>query len=295
MVRPVLHSGLRLGVVVLATALVAGCGGAKHPRREPVTVDRYLAVGDSYTSGPQIPPVADQGCLRSSRNYPSLVAKALHVASFADHSCAGAQPVHLAQPQRTATGSNPAQLEGLDFETDLVTMGIGMNAFGFANQLMFSCLRKGGAEPSTCPSYLALPDSWVSGEVDRVAQMLKLSLQVVQQKAPSARVVVVGYPRLAPDSGTCAALAMPAKAQQRLREALELADTRFATVARDQGAEYVDMYDASKGHDACSDDPWVNGAHPAKDQGAALHPRPAYFTEVAKRVVAAVRAGKAGD
>src|SRR4029078_8567836 len=52
---------------------------------------QYVAIGDSFTSGGRIGALQPDGadCLRSSRNYPSLVAKDLGYA-LRDVSCFGA-------------------------------------------------------------------------------------------------------------------------------------------------------------------------------------------------------------
>ncbi len=53
-------------------------------------------MGDSYTAAPFVP-LTDiaRGCLRSSNNYPHLVAGALHIADLRDRSCSGARTKHL--------------------------------------------------------------------------------------------------------------------------------------------------------------------------------------------------------
>ena len=81
--------------VVAGLVVLAGCSGvpaAEGPLEEPATAtspeppgglddagsQRYVALGDSFTSGPLVPTtdLAD-GCLRSDGNYPSLLATSL--------------------------------------------------------------------------------------------------------------------------------------------------------------------------------------------------------------------------
>ncbi|NEE44856.1 SGNH/GDSL hydrolase family protein, partial [Streptomyces sp. SID8455] len=84
--------------VTAATALLATAGAPATAAPSARTSDRaardapvhYVALGDSFSSGPGIPEQTDAACGRSSRNYPALVAAALPVASFADATCAGA-------------------------------------------------------------------------------------------------------------------------------------------------------------------------------------------------------------
>ena len=46
----------------------------------------YVSLGDSYTAAPLVLPQVGTpvGCARSSNNYPSVVARALSIASFRD-------------------------------------------------------------------------------------------------------------------------------------------------------------------------------------------------------------------
>ena len=60
------------------TALAAAVTGvlltAAVPAVAAAPAGRYVALGDSYTSAPLVPTQVDLNCLRSNRNYPSLVA-----------------------------------------------------------------------------------------------------------------------------------------------------------------------------------------------------------------------------
>ena len=54
-------------VLVAASSTPAAAHGSGGGRE-------YVALGDSYTSGPLIPRQVDAGCARSDHNYPSIVA-----------------------------------------------------------------------------------------------------------------------------------------------------------------------------------------------------------------------------
>ena len=96
--------------------------------------DDYVALGDSYTSGPLIPDQTGQplGCLRSDRNYPRLVAAALGL-SLTDVSCSGADTNDMVNAQGVTPGPNPPQFNALSADTDIVTLGIGGNDIGFSS------------------------------------------------------------------------------------------------------------------------------------------------------------------
>ena len=54
--------------------------------------------------------------------------------------------------------------------------------------------------------------------------------------------------------------------------------------ARDTGVEYVDVETASRGHDICSRDPWIQGRVGNGRVAAALHPLPDEQLAVARMV-----------
>ncbi|HEX2262154.1 MAG TPA: SGNH/GDSL hydrolase family protein, partial [Pseudonocardiaceae bacterium] len=109
---------------------------------------RYVALGDSYAAGPEIPvqrfdPV---GCRRSTSNYPSLVAAALGISDFTDVSCSGAQTENMTDPQRVPLGINPPQFNALAPDTDLVTLTISGNDIGFSD-IFVTCARLSSTDP----------------------------------------------------------------------------------------------------------------------------------------------------
>ena len=60
--------------------------------------------------------------------------------------------------------------------------------------------------------------------------------------------------------------------------------------AKQTGAEFVDMYAASDGHDICSDDPWVNGRKTEPGTALAYHPLAVEQQAVADLVLSLVEA-----
>src|SRR3954447_26308895 len=160
----------------------------------------YVALGDSYTSGPLIPnqhgdPI---DCGRSDHNYPSLVAAALKPKVFTDVSCGSAQTKDMTAPQTglPAGGTNPPQFNALRRDATLVTVGIGGNDAGLVG-VAEKCAQLG----ATNPAGHACRDYWAPGGNDQVAARIeetkpKLAavLQGIHQRSPGARVAIVGYP-----------------------------------------------------------------------------------------------------
>ncbi len=282
-----------LAVILLSTIalLAAGCGKEEAaPPSGPVK--QYAALGDSYAAGPGIPPVEDAGCYRSGANYGSLVADDLNIPDYADATCGGASSKDLLTGQVTQAGDriNDAQLDAVTKDTDLVTLGIGLNEGGFSVQVMYICLPEIN-QAAACQAYLNRPDSDLKKALEVIGDRVAGSIKAIRKKAPSARVVLVGYPRMLPVEGECPdVIPLTGKAADRLKQTSLLTSEIFKVVAEHENADYIDMYTPSVGHDACSKDPWVNGIEnkSTTGEGAALHPTPTFMREVADRIDALV-------
>ncbi|MFJ6214668.1 SGNH/GDSL hydrolase family protein [Streptomyces sp. NPDC092296] len=286
-------------------APAAAAGPSPRPPAGP-----YAALGDSYTSGPDIPrqhgtPV---GCRRSSRDYPALVAAGLGLAAadFRDVSCTGATIADLGKAQSTTQGVNPAQLSALTARTRLVTLGIGGNDVGFTSVLT-RCVQDGvllslglgdqqgaAAGDAPCQAY------WTSGGRDvlqeRVAatgRRLAAALTEVRRRAPRARVFVVGYPALVPAGGpSCtAALGLAAGDVAFLHRAEQRLNAELRRRAEAAGAHYVDTWSPSLSHDACAAATvrWIEPLMPTA-AAAPLHPNERGERGMADAVLRAVRA-----
>lgn len=268
-----------------AALLVAGCGKSEAPGPKPGAW--YVAMGDSGTSGAGIAPVADEGCARSEENYPSLLAEKLDVSSFADVSCGGATTGNLSGFQDTEDDKKRRpQLDALSSKTRLVTLGIGLNDNDLAFTLLYLCSPSAGNYNPLCADYLKLPAAGFTPYLEKLRANVTAAIEAVQEKAPNARIVLVDYPRYAPDTGDCPTLMpMPTEAVDRARTVLAEVSALYREVAAQTGVLFADMYDASKGHDVCSAEPWVHGStNGSKTDGAELHPYPAYHRAVADRI-----------
>jgi lysophospholipase L1-like esterase len=281
--RPQGQSARRGRMVVVALALVlatastafaltsttaSGAGAGPTPSSIPPTTQpavipgTYVALGDSYTSGPDVPvqlgptttPSAPSACQRSSANYPSLTARALGL-RLDDVSCGGATTVDMTRSQGPGI---PAQLDALQSTTALVTVGIGGNDLGFSTIA------------SNCASYTPWGPTRVGWScqghytVGGVAQLAAASaavgtkvtevLREVRERAPHATVFVVGYPDILPPTGSGCWPSLPFRTSDLafLRGVEAQLDTALATAAARAGAHYVDTATPSGSHSACS-------------------------------------------
>lgn len=287
-----------VAVVLTAAAALAAApthapGGPESPRG--IDVGEYVALGDSYTAGPLIrQTVPALGCFRSTHNYPALLAEALDVETLADVSCSGADTTDLTSPQRFGLGAVAPQLSALSADTDLVTVGIGGNDFGVFGSLVWTCPRLRAYDPDGAPCRDHFRDRGRDRLLAAIAatrDRLDRTVEQIHRRAPHAEVFVVGYPRIAPTTGTCPRVLPFAdgdyryanRVERRLNSAL-----RHAALTHD--AAFVDTYRASRGHDACAGaDAWVNGRQTDPARAQAYHPFRAYMAAVADLVRAELR------
>lgn len=265
------------------------------PTPAPAAYSHYVALGDSFTAGPGIPPqVGAEGCGRSSRNYPSLLAERLDVESFTDVSCNGADTTHLRGAQRTGDGRVAPQLGALTRDTDLVTLGIGGNDFAVFGQLVTLCPLVRGADPAGAPCRELFGQDEGDALLDSVPRLrgrLVRAVSDIIRRAPGADVVLVGYPRIVPARGACPGQLPFAERDYRYADRIERAlNATLRRAAESQGAVYVDTFGPSRGHDVCAGRrAWVNG-RAGGPTAAAYHPFARGMAGVAREVYAALPA-----
>ena len=279
----------------------AAADPAVTPKAANVLRGPYVALGDSYTAGLGIPEQtgATAGCGQSTSSYPFLVAHSLRL-DLTDMSCSSATIPDMTAAQPTGDGTNPAQLSALSPGTALVTVSIGGNDIGLID-IVTKCTELdlvpaliGGGSSTLTPC----EDFYTSGGADQIRQRIQAvtghlagTLTQIRERAPRARVYVVGYPDLLPAGGggcggalgiTAGDIAFLNREEVRLNGTLEQA-------ARAAGDGYVDTYAPSQGHDACSA-PASRWLEPLLTSAAAapLHPNAAGERGMADAVVEAV-------
>ncbi|MEV5569581.1 SGNH/GDSL hydrolase family protein [Spirillospora sp. NPDC052269] len=245
---------------------------------------RYAALGDSYTAGPMIPKQHGLvGCLRSDHNYPSLVAASLK-ARLSDASCTGAETSDITHPQSTTSGDNPAQIDSVTRDTDLVTLGIGGNDVGFS-KILLACAAESLRSPRGAPCSTHYGDT-LDKRIKDTAPKIGAVLRKIHARAPHARVLLVGYMRLLPDGAGCwPAVPLSAGDVPYLNTAERHMNAMLAATAAANGATFVDTYKGTEGHDVCASSRtrWVEGFLPAH-RAAPGHPNKAGMRQIAARV-----------
>ena len=277
-------------VVLVAAAAVLGLLGlptigAAEVRSAP---QHYVALGDSYASGPGIPEQrADPiGCQRSTQNYPALLAQELRIRDYTDMSCGGARTDNMTAPQPVRPVHHPAQFDALRPDTDLVTITIGGNDINIGD-LWLACAQLGPTDPTGDPCQRQV----TAGGTDLYAQRIALAapkvgqaLEAIRQRSPRATVLLVGYLRILPSATGCYPTFPIARGDVRYVDGVEQQLTAMlADQASNHGAVFVDSYARSLGHDACQQPGvrWVEGTA-ATTAAAPDHPNALGMQEVAR-------------
>lgn len=271
----------------LLTALMPGAVSAG-------TGPSYVALGDSYTSGPLIPVQTGHpaGCLRSTNNYPRLAAKALGASSFTDASCQGAATQDLTHPQSVPLGTNPPQLSALKSSTTMVTLQIGGNDINFID-IVINCTTLSITNPFGSPCkkhYTSGGADQLKRAISQTAPKVAAVLKAIHQRSPHARVFVVGYPVILPNSGDgCWPLVPIAFGDVPYLRGIEQdLNQMLASQAAANKATFVNTYTDSIGHDVCQSPgkQWVEGLVPTAP-AAPFHPDKAGEAAMARQVEAA--------
>jgi lysophospholipase L1-like esterase len=262
----------------------------------PAPAATYVGLGDSAAAGPLIPDQipAPLGCWRSDRDFAHVLAASRGI-SLRDVSCSAARTEDMATAQDVFLGPNPPQLDALGSDTGIVTLQIGGNDIGFG-EIERACTT---ASPFGHPCRDRYAPDWPGGSdvlAERIvatAPKVAAVLRAIHERAPAARVLVVGYAAIFPRSGhgCWPQLAFAWQDVPYLRATHEALNAMLAEQAAANEATYVDTYAASAGRDACRS-PSVRWIEPTLPLNAAapLHPNARGMRGVASAVSSALGA-----
>lgn len=227
---------------LVVTSALAFTGASAAVSAERPLATGYVAVGDSYSSGVGAGSYdgGSGACKRSSKAYPALWAAANSPSSFDFTACSGARTDDVIS----------GQLGPLNQSTGLVSVTIGGNDAGFADT-MTTCALQG---ESACLARVAKAVEYVKntlpGKLDGV-------YNAISDKAPSARVVVLGYPRFYKLGGSCSA-GLSEKSRAAINAAADDLNDVTAKRAADHGFSFADVNTTFAGHELCSGSPWLH-------------------------------------
>jgi lysophospholipase L1-like esterase len=201
--------------------------------------DNYVALGDSYASGTGAGSYGNSGsCLRSANAYAPLWASA-HGATLTFAACSGAA---------TADVLN-SQVNSLSASTTLVTISIGGNDAGFSDVVITCTLGSDSDCVNRVNQARTFAQTTLPGRLDA-------TYAAIRARAPSARVIVLGYPRLM-SASFCWWFSTTKR--NAVNTAANELSTLTAARAAAAGFTYEDVRDNFSGHEVCTSSPWING------------------------------------
>jgi lysophospholipase L1-like esterase len=205
---------------------------------------KYVALGDSYSSGTGAGSYSGGSCKRSANAYPQRWASSHGPSIFSFVACNGA---------RTADALNN-QVSALTSDTQWVTISIGGNDAGFSD-VMITC---NTSSDSTCVARNNEAQNFarntLPGRLDGVYGSIR-------SRAPSATVIVVGYPRMYRLGGSCIVGISDTKRAAINTSADVLAQVTAGRAAA-FGFRFLDGRSAFSGHEICAARPfWLHSVN----------------------------------
>jgi lysophospholipase L1-like esterase len=243
---------MRRFTMVTCAVMVAALAGTASARAG----ERYVALGDSFSSGTGTRTYFDSNCQRSVYAYPSLVDTQRANTDLVFAACSGAR-----------TGDVLAsQVSSLTTGTRWVTITIGGNDAGFSS-VITECAQPSWS--SDCNASIDRAQAYIRntlpGRLDQVYSSIK-------SRSPSATVIVLSYPRLFMGEDCNAGTWFSATEMTRLNATADLLrdKTRERVTAAGANFRFKDAIPGFVGHAVCSSTEWVNGL--SNPIGESYHP-----------------------
>jgi lysophospholipase L1-like esterase len=229
--------GKFLAAAVAASALL--CVAAS-----PAAAVRYVALGDSYSSGTGTREYYTT-CERSIYSYPYLVHNAHPAWTFVFSACGGAKTGDLINTQSASLTSG----------TNWVTYTIGGNDAGFSS-VITECAQPSWA--SNCDGAINTAQSYIT---NTLPGRLDLVNNKIKSLAPTAKVIVLSYPRLFMGEDCNAGTWFSATEMTRLNTTADMLRDKLRDAASRAGANFVfkDAIPPFIGHAVCGSPEWLNG------------------------------------
>lgn len=233
-----------------AAAIVLALGGTAAAQ----AADRYVALGDSYSSGTGTRTYFDSGCQKSVYAYPYLLSQQRANTQLVFSACSGA---------KTADVLNN-QVSSLTTGTRFVTITIGGNDAGFSS-VITECAKPAWA--SNCAGRVTTAQNYIRntlpGRLNQVYTQIK-------NRAPSATVIVLDYPRLFNGEDCNAGTWFSPDDETRLNATADLLRDTTKARAAAYGFVFKDVIPSFIGHAVCDSPEWLNGL--SNPVGESYHP-----------------------
>lgn len=228
----------------LISAAVLGTALLTNPTAAHAAAPVYVALGDSYASGVGTRSyIADSGsCQRSTKSYPYLDAARVG-AALTSVACSGARVSDV-----TAN-----QLGPLNSGVRWVTLQVGGNDAGFSS-VITEC-----AKPSWLGNCTAAVNNAQATINNTIPGRLNTLYATVRSRASTAKVIIVGYPRLFNGTDCNAGTFFSPTEMTRLNQTADLLNAKIAASANAAGFHFVNPTATFVGHAVCGSPEWING------------------------------------
>lgn len=239
------------GMIALAGAAVV-CAAAAPA----AMATRYVALGDSYSSGTGTRTYYDSTCQRSVYAYPYLVHQVHSTWTFVQASCSGAKTGDILNTQAASLTST----------TNWVTYTIGGNDAGFSS-VITEC-----AQPwwsSNCNGAIDTAQAYIN---NTLPGRLDLVNNKIKSLSPTAKVIVLDYPHLFQGEDCNAATFFSPDEETRLNQTADLLKSKLQAAATRAGTNFIfkDVIPPFVGHAICDSTEWLNGL--SNPTGESYHP-----------------------
>jgi lysophospholipase L1-like esterase len=223
---------------------------------------KYVALGDSYSSGTGTRTYYDSSCQKSVYSYPYLLHNAHPGWTFVQAACAGAKTGDIINTQSA----------NLTSDTNWVSYTIGGNDAGFSS-VITECAKPGWA--SDCNGAIDTAQAYINntlpGRLDQVNNTIK-------SRSPNATVVVLDYPRIFNGEDCNAGTWFSPAEETRLNQTADLLKSKLQAAATRAGTHFRfgDVIPPFIGHAVCdggggSSTEWINGL--SNPIGESYHPK----------------------
>jgi lysophospholipase L1-like esterase len=247
--------GARLAAPVCVLAVFAVCATSAW-------ATKYVALGDSYSSGTGTRTYYDSSCQRSIYAYPYLLHNAHPGWTFVHAACAGAKTGDIINTQSASLTS----------DTNWVTYTIGGNDAGFSN-VITTCAYPSWA--SDCDGAINQAQAYIT---NTLPGRLDLVNNTIKSRSPSATVIVLDYPRLFNGEDCNAGTWFSPSEETRLNQTADMLKNALSAAAARAGSSFLfrDVIPPFIGHAVCdggggSSTEWINGL--SNPVGESYHPK----------------------
>jgi lysophospholipase L1-like esterase len=251
-----------VGFVALVVGILAPVAAA--------SASQYVALGDSYSAGVGTRVFYEESgsCKRSPDAFaPKIAAAKGYTLNF--EACSGAKSPEV----------NEKQLGKLSSSTALVTLTIGGNDAGFSNVIINCALYY-----FTCGSAISEGNEFIA---KKLPALLETTYKDIRAKATTAKVIVLGYPKLFTKEGkTCNTNFLTSGNEKKINESAEKLDAVVKARAEALKFTFVNPTSAFEAHAVCASEEWLNGQSDPLEES--YHPNVKGQQEFTKLVEAAI-------